>query len=74
MQPGALFEQARRWRGKFGISNCGTVASEKDGVHHRKSAAHAEDETEKESNSRADKKVHSFDDVTPFMTVRVCLR
>ena len=74
MQPGALFEQTRRWRGKFGIPDCSTVPSEKDGVHHSKSAAHAEDETEKEANSRADKKVHSFDDVTPFMTVRVCLR
>ena len=73
-QSGALFEQTRRWRRKFGIPDRSTVPSEKDGVHHRKSAAHAEDETEKEPNSRADKKVHSFDDVTPFMIVRVCLR
>jgi hypothetical protein len=50
LQFGARFDQAGWRHSKFGIAHGRTVASEKDGVHHRESAADAEHEAEKESN------------------------
>jgi hypothetical protein len=57
------FAQALGGRGKLGVADRGAVAAEEDGVHHRKGAADAEGEAEKEADQGAERYAHGFDDV-----------